>query len=310
MSVLVLGEHREGVLSSAMPHVVAAARQLSDDVDVVIVGFDVNLALGEAAKLDGVRHVLAADSVHLVHPLAEDVTQVLLPLMDNYSHLLVANSAIGRSVLPRVAALLDVSPISDVIAINDEDTFVRPAYAGSVLETVRSKDTKKLLTIRPTAFEPVEILPRMNARFEVAATAAPSNQVQFVSEDIDENDGPTLSSARIVVSGGRGVGSADNFLLLAQLADKLNAAIGASRAAVDAGFVPNDLQVGQTGKIIAPELYIAVGISGAIQHQAGMQDSKVIVAINQDPEAPIFRIADYGLVGDLLEVLPELERKL
>lgn len=310
MSVLVLGEHREGVLSSAMPHVVAAARQISDDVDIVIVGFDVNLALGEAAKLDGVRHVLAADSVHLVHPLAEDVTQVILPLMDNYTHLLVANNVMGRSVLPRVAALLDVSPISDVIAINDEDTFVRPAHAGSVLETVRSKDTKKLLTIRPTAFEPVEILPRMNARFAVAATAEPSNQVQFVSEDIDENDGPMLSNARIVVSGGRGVGSADNFLLLAQLADKLNAAIGASRAAVDAGFVPNDLQVGQTGKIIAPELYIAVGISGAIQHQAGMQDSKVIVAINQDPEAPIFRIADYGLVGDLLEVLPELERKL
>lgn len=310
MSVLVLGEHREGVLSSAMPHVVAAARQLSDEVDVLVVGFDVNLALGEMAKLEGVRHVLAADSVHLVHPMAEDVTQVILPLMENYSHLLVANGAMGRSVLPRVAALLDVSPISDVIAIKDDATFVRPAYAGSVLETVRSNDAKKLLTIRPTAFEAVDILPRMSARFATAETAKPSSQVQFVSEDIDENDGPTLASARIVVSGGRGVGSADNFLLLAKLADKLDAAIGASRAAVDAGFVPNDLQVGQTGKIVAPDLYIAVGISGAVQHQAGMQDSKVIVAINQDPEAPIFRIADYGLVGDLLEVLPELERKL
>ena len=310
MSVLVLGEHREGVLNSAMPHVVAAARQLSEDVDVLIVGFDVNLALGDAATLDGVRRVMAADSVHLVHPMAEDVTNVILPLMENYTHLLVANSAMGRSVLPRVAALLDVSPISDVIAIKEATTFVRPAYAGSVLETVRSKDAKQLLSIRPTAFEPVDRLPRMNARFEVAATAEPSSQVQFVSEDFDENDGPTLSNARVVISGGRGVGSADNFLLLAALADKLNAAIGASRAAVDAGFVPNDLQVGQTGKIVAPELYIAIGISGAIQHLAGMQDSKVIVAINQDPEAPIFRIADYGLVGDLLEVLPELERKL
>ena len=310
MSVLVLGEHREGVLNSAMPHVVAAARQLSEDVDVLIVGFDVNLALGDAATLDGVRRVMAADAVHLVHPMAEDITNVILPLMENYTHLLVANSAMGRSVLPRVAALLDVSPISDVIAIKEATTFVRPAYAGSVLETVRSKDAKQLLSIRPTAFEPVGRLPRMNARFEVAATAEPSSQVQFVSEAIDENDGPTLPNARVVISGGRGVGSADNFRLLAALADKLNAAIGASRAAVDAGFVPNDLQVGQTGKIVAPELYIAVGISGAIQHQAGMQDSKVIVAINQDPEAPIFRIADYGLVGDLLEVLPELERKL
>ena len=310
MSVLVLGEHREGVLSGAIQNVVAAARQISEDVDVLIVGFDVNLALGEAAKLEGVRHVLAADAVHLVHPLAEDITQVILPLMAHYTHLLVANGATGRSVLPRVAALLDVSPISDVIDIKDDHTFVRPAYAGSVLETVRSKDDKVLLTIRPTAFEPVNILPRMNARFEVAAPAEPCSQVQFVSEDIDENEGPSLTNARIVVSGGRGVGSADNFLLLAKLADKLEAAIGASRAAVDAGFVPNDLQVGQTGKIVAPELYIAVGISGAIQHQAGMQDSKVIVAINQDPEAPIFRIADYGLVGNLLDVLPELERKL
>lgn len=310
MSVLVLGEHREGSLSGATPNVVAAARQLSEDVDVLIVGFNINSVLDDAAKLDGVRYVVAADAAHFLHPLAEDITQVIVPLMAHYTHLLVANGATGRSVLPRVAALLDVSPISDVIEIKGGDTFVRPAYAGSVLETVRSKDDKVLLTIRPTAFDPVNVLSHTNARVEVAATAEPCRQVQFVSEDIDENEGPSLTDARIVVSGGRGVGSADNFLLLAKLADKLEAAIGASRAAVDAGFVPNDLQVGQTGKIVAPELYIAVGISGAIQHQAGMQDSKVIVAINQDPEAPIFRIADYGLVGNLLDVLPELERKL
>lgn len=310
MSVLVLGEHREGVLSTSTARIVAAARELSDEVDVLIVGFDINLALGEVAKLEGVRHVLAADAVHLVHPLAEDVTQVVLPLMANYSHLLAATSALGRSVLPRVAALLDVSPVSDVVAIQSEDTFVRPAYAGGVLETVRSRDAVKLLTVRPTAFDPVEVLPRMAARFEVVEPGEACTLAQFVSEDIEENAGPVLTSANTVISGGRGVGSAENFMLLARVADKLNAAIGASRAAVDAGFVPNDLQVGQTGKVVAPRLYIAVGISGAIQHQAGMQDSKVIVAINQDPDAPIFRVADYGLVGDLFDVLPELERKL
>ena len=310
MSVLVFGEHRQGVLSTATARAVAAARQLSDEVDVLIVGFDITAVLSDAAKLEGVRRVLAAEAAHLAHPLAEDVTHVMLPLMAHYTHLLVAASALGRSVLPRVAALLDVSPISEVIAIQSSDTFVRPAYAGGVLETVRSHDEAMLLTVRPSAFDPVATLPRMTATIEAVDTAEPNGMVQFVSEAIDQHDGPVLASANVVISGGRGVGSAENFKLLAKVADKLHAALGASRAAVDAGFVPNDLQVGQTGKVVAPALYIAVGISGAIQHQAGMQDSKVIVAINQDPGAPIFQIADYGLVGDLHEVLPELERKL
>lgn len=309
MSVLVLGAQRHGKLDEATARVVAAACQLDHNVDLLLMGNDLVTASAEAATLAGVQRVLVAEAPHLEHLVAEDATAVVLTIIDNYTHVLAAADTTGRNILPRVAARKDVAPISDIVAAESADTFIRPIYAGSALATVRTASPLKVLTVRTTAFDPVSAQGTAAPVESIDAPAA-TIQVQFVAEQRDDSERPDLASARVVISGGRGIGSGENFTLIERVATKLNAAVGASRAAVDAGFVSNDLQVGQTGKVVAPELYIAVGISGAIQHLAGMQNSKTIVAINQDPDAPIFQVADYGLVGDLFEILPELERKL
>jgi electron transfer flavoprotein alpha subunit len=262
----------------------------------------------QAAKLDGVARVRVADHAAYAHQLAEPLADLLVRLADGYSHVLASSSTTGKNVLPRLAALKDVAAISDILDVVSVDTFKRPIYAGNAIATVQSADPLKVLTVRSTAFDAVS--ESGNASIEVVDVAVDNSLSSFVDEQLEQSERPELGAARVVISGGRGMGNGENFKLLDGIADKLGAAIGASRAAVDAGFVPNDMQVGQTGKIVAPELYIAVGISGAIQHLAGMKDSKVIVAINKDEEAPIFQVADYGLVGDLFQILPELEQKL
>ena len=313
MTVLLLVDHHDGAIAAATRSAIAACRGLGDIV-ALVAGDGVGAVAEAAARIEGVAKVLVADEARLGHALAEPLAALVVSLACDgaYAHVVSAATATGKNVLPRAAALLDVQPISDVIAVHDSDEFVRPIYAGSALATVRSRDATKVLTIRAAAFEPVaadggaapiETLPPM-------ADAAPADLSRFVSAELSQSERPDLASARVVVSGGRGMGSGENFRLLEPIADRLGAAIGASRAAVDSGFVPNDHQVGQTGKIIAPELYLAVGISGAIQHLAGMKDSKVIVAINKDADAPIFQVADYGLVADLFTALPELEAEL
>jgi electron transfer flavoprotein alpha subunit len=279
------------------------------DVHVLVVGEHCGPAAEAAAKLPGVAKVLKADAPHYAHRLAEPVAELLVVLAPGYSHILAPATASGKNILPRLAALLDVQILTDVTAIGDADTFVRPIYAGSVLVTVKSADAKKVLTVRVSSFDPIATDGGSAAIETTTVTADPSIST-FLSANIIKHERPDLTSARVVVSGGRGVGSAEHFHLLDKLAGLLNAAIGASRAAVDAGYAPNDLQVGQTGKIVAPDLYVAIGISGAIQHLAGMKDSKVIVAINKDPDAPIFQVADYGLVADLFKAIPELEQAL
>ncbi|MEC9304937.1 MAG: FAD-binding protein [Pseudomonadota bacterium] len=308
MSILVLADLHEGQLASATAHVVAAAQAIGGDIDVLVAGEGVQAAADEAAKLDGVRKVRVADNAVYAHQLAEPMGALLVELAGDYTHVLASASTTGKNVLPRLAALKDVSQLSDVIGIESADTFLRPIYAGNAIATVKSDDALKVITVRTTAFDAVG--QGGSAAVEAVAFAADNSQSSFVKEELAQSDRPELGGAKVVISGGRGMGNGENFKLLDGIADKLGAAIGASRAAVDAGFVPNDMQVGQTGKIVAPELYIAVGISGAIQHLAGMKDSKVIVAINKDDEAPIFQVADYGLVGDLFEILPELESKL
>ena len=308
MSILVLADLHEGQLASATAHVVAAAQAIGGDIDVLVAGEGVQAAADAAAKLDGVRKVRVADNAVYAHQLAEPVGALLVELAGDYTHVLASASTTGKNVLPRLAALKDVSQLSDVIGIESADTFLRPIYAGNAIATVKSDDALKVITVRTTAFDAVG--QGGSAAVEAVAFAADNSQSSFVKEELAQSDRPELGGAKVVISGGRGMGNGENFKLLDGIADKLGAAIGASRAAVDAGFVPNDMQVGQTGKIVAPELYIAVGISGAIQHLAGMKDSKVIVAINKDDEAPIFQVADYGLVGDLFEILPELESKL
>ena len=308
MSILVLADLHEGQLASATAHVVAAAQAIGGDIDVLVAGEGVQAAADAAAKLDGVRKVRVADNAVYAHQLAEPMGALLVELAGDYTHVLASASTTGKNVLPRLAALKDVSQLSDVIGIESADTFLRPIYAGNAIATVKSDDALKVITVRTTAFDAVG--QGGSAAVEAVAFAADNSQSSFVKEELAQSDRPELGGAKVVISGGRGMGNGENFKLLDGIADKLGAAIGASRAAVDAGFVPNDMQVGQTGKIVAPELYIAVGISGAIQHLAGMKDSKVIVAINKDDEAPIFQVADYGLVGDLFEVLPELEHKL
>ena len=308
MSILVLADLHEGQLASATAHVVAAARAIGGDIDVLVAGEGVQAAADAAAKLDGVRKVRVADNAVYAHQLAEPMGALLVELAGDYTHVLASASTTGKNVLPRLAALKDVSQLSDVIGIESADTFLRPIYAGNAIATVKSDDALKVITVRTTAFDAVG--QGGSAAVEAVAFAADNSQSSFVKEELAQSDRPELGGAKVVISGGRGMGNGENFKLLDGIADKLGAAIGASRAAVDAGFVPNDMQVGQTGKIVAPELYIAVGISGAIQHLAGMKDSKVIVAINKDDEAPIFQVADYGLVGDLFEILPELESKL
>lgn len=312
MSILVIAEHHDGQLADATAHVVAAAQQIQQagggDIELLVIGDGVQAVAESAAGLDGVSKVRVADNAVYAHQLAEPTAELIASLAEEYSHVLAAASTTGKNVLPRVAALKDVSQLSDVIAVAGADTFKRPIYAGNAIATVRSGDALKVVTVRATAFDAVGESP--SATIEAVDTVVENTLSSFVSEELATGDRPELGSAKVVISGGRGMGNGENFKLLEGIADKLGAAIGASRAAVDAGFVPNDMQVGQTGKIVAPDLYIAVGISGAIQHLAGMKDSKVIVAINKDDEAPIFQVADYGLVADLFEALPELESKL
>ena len=300
MAALVLAEHDNAALKPATLNAVAAAKEIAGaDIDILVAGKDCR----------GVRKVLLAEDPAYEHGLAENMAPLLVNLAESYSHLLAPATTSGKNVMPRVAALLDVMQISDISAVVAPDTFVRPIYAGNALATVQSKDLVKVITVRGTAFPPGEAAGGSAVIEPVAATGS-AGLSEFLGAELSKSERPELTSARIVVSGGRGMQSGDNFHLLEKVADKLGAAVGASRAAVDAGFVPNDYQVGQTGKIVAPELYIAVGISGAIQHLAGMKDSKVIVAINKDEEAPIFQIADYGLVGDLFKILPELADEL
>ncbi|MEL7982945.1 FAD-binding protein [Vreelandella titanicae] len=308
MSILVLADLHEGQLAGATAHVVAAAQAIGGDIDVLVAGEGVQAAAEAAAKLDGVSKVRVADNAVYAHQLAEPMGALLVELADGYTHVLASASTTGKNVLPRLAALKDVSQLSDVIAVDSADTFKRPIYAGNAIATVKSDDVLKVITVRSTGFDAVGT--SGSATVEAVDVVVDNNQSSFVKEELAQSDRPELGGAKVVISGGRGMGNGENFKLLDGIADKLGAAIGASRAAVDAGFVPNDMQVGQTGKIVAPDLYIAVGISGAIQHLAGMKDSKVIVAINKDDEAPIFQVADYGLVGDLFEILPELESKL
>ena len=308
MTSLVLLEHEAGSIKQPSRSAVAAAVALGD-VHVLVAGTDTAAAAAAAAKLPGVAKVLVADGADTAHLMAEPMAALLVSLAPAYSHLLAATTAVGKNIMPRVAALLDSQPISDIAAVVDADTFVRPIYAGNALATVKSSDTKKVITVRAASFDPVAAEGGSATIEAVAAVASPAIS-SFLGAELSKSERPELTAARVVVSGGRGMQTGDNFKLLDPIADKLGAAVGASRAAVDAGFVPNDYQVGQTGKIVAPDLYVAVGISGAIQHLAGMKDSKVIVAINKDEEAPIFQVADYGLVADLFVALPELAAEL
>lgn len=308
MSILVIAEHEHGVLKPATLSAVAAATGLGGAVHILVAGAQCNEVAQAAARIAGLTTVLCAQAAHYQDQLPEDIALLVRSLVADYSHIVAAATSYGKNLLPRVAALLDVAAISDVTAIVSPDTFVRPIYAGNVLATVQSKDKTKVITVRPTAFAAPDMTG--NAPVEAVAPLAASKLSRLIGQERTQSARPDLTGARVVVSGGRGVGSVENFSVLEKLADRLNAAMGASRAAVDAGFAPNDWQVGQTGKIVAPELYVAVGISGAIQHLAGMKDSKVIVAINKDPEAPIFGIADYGLVSDLFEAVPQLTAQL
>ncbi len=310
MPALVVAEHDNSALKSATLNAIAAAKAIAGtEVDVIVAGRSCRSVAEAAAQIPGVNRVLLADDPAYEHGLAENVAPLLVSLAQHYTHLLAPATTAGKNLMPRVAALLDVMQISDISAVVSPDTFVRPIYAGNALATVQSKDPIKVITVRGTAFPPGEAAGG-SAAIETVATTGETGLSHFVRAELSKSERPELTSARVIISGGRGMQSGDNFHLLEKVADKLGAAVGASRAAVDAGFVPNDYQVGQTGKIVAPELYIAVGISGAIQHLAGMKDSKVIVAINKDEEAPIFQVADYGLVGDLFKVLPELADEL
>ena len=311
MSILVLAEHDNASVNPSVLHTIGAARRVGGDVHVLVAGPAATPALNAAAQIDGVGKVLHADAAHLDPPVAENVaaTMAALARSGGYTHVLAPATSYGKNVAPRIAALLDTAQISEIIAVESADTFVRPIYAGNAFATVQSADPIKVITVRTTAFDAVPATGG-GASIERIEAAADTGLCKVVKREVVKSDRPDLASARIVISGGRGLGNAENFRLLEGLADRLNAAIGASRAAVDAGYVPNEYQVGQTGKVVAPELYIAVGISGAIQHLAGMKDSKVIVAINKDPEAPIFQIADYGLVGDLFEIIPQLTKEL
>ena len=309
MSILVLAEHNNEILKEATKKAITAASKIANPVHVLVAGIDCANAANDAASTEGVEKVLLAENSQYKNMLSEPISELLIDLMSEYDYLVSAATTNGKNILPRVAALIDTQMISDIISIESSDTFKRPIYAGNVIATVQSTDAKKVITVRATAFESVEV---GNASVEKVAVdkVFDAGVSSFLSEEIAESDRPELTAANIVISGGRGMQNGDNFKLIESIADKLNAAMGASRAAVDAGFVPNDMQVGQTGKIVAPDLYIAVGISGAIQHLAGMKDSKIIVAINKDEDAPIFQVADYGLVADLFEALPALESQL
>ena len=308
MSILVVAEHDNDSIKISTLNTVTAALAIGDDVHVLVAGVGCQAAVSAAAEIAGIMKVISADNEAYAHQLPENVAPLLVELAKNYSHILSAATTTGKNLMPRAAAFLDVAQISDIIEVKSKDTFVRPVYAGNAMATVQSSDSVKMITVRTTAY--AEAALGGSATIENSDFVSDQEMATFVSEQLSVSERPELTAASIVISGGRGMQNGENFVLLEKVADKLGAAIGASRAAVDAGFVPNDMQVGQTGKIVAPDLYIAVGISGAIQHLAGMKDSKVIVAINKDEEAPIFQVADYGLVGDLFKVLPELEAAL
>ncbi len=309
MASLVIAEHDNNAIKPATLNTVSAALAVGGEVHVLVAGANARAAADAAARISGVTKVVLADAAYFGDGLAENLADQALALAGAYSHIFLPATAFGRTVAPRIAALLDVAQVSDIIGVVSPDTFTRPIYAGNAIATVQAGDAKIIVTVRATGFDAAALAG--SASVETVSAVPDSGKSQFVSREIAKNDRPELTAAKIIVSGGRGVGSGENYhAVLEPLADKLGAALGASRAAVDAGFVPNDFQVGQTGKIVAPELYIAIGISGAIQHLAGMKDSKVIVAINKDPEAPIFGVADYGLVGDLFTVVPELVKEL
>lgn len=309
MTTLVIAEHDNASIKSATRNTITAAAELGAEITLLVVGSDCQAAANEAASITGVAKVLVADAAVYAHQLPEAVAPLIAQVASNFTHILAPATTTGKNLTPRVAALLDVAQISDIVTIKSTDTFVRPIYAGSALATVQSGDAIKVITVRTTAYAEASA-EGGSASVDAVDSVIEQSVASFVSEELSVSERPSLSAASIIISGGRGMQSGDNFVLLEKVADKLGAGIGASRAAVDAGFVPNDYQVGQTGKIVAPDLYIAVGISGAIQHLAGMKDSKVIVAINKDEEAPIFQVADYGLVADLFVALPELEAAL
>ncbi len=309
MSILVLAEHNNIDIKSSTLNTISAASQIEKEIDVLVTGFQCEDLAKKISKCEKVSKVILVDNEKLKNPIAENIEPIVLSIADKYSHIMAPATTFGKNIFPRIAVKLDLAQISDVIKIISSDTFMRPIYAGNAIATVKSNDKTKIITIRPTSFDPVETSGGSdvveNLEFETQ-----NNTVEFIDREESQSERPELSTARVVISGGRGLQSAENFKLLNEIADKLNAAVGASRAAVDAGYVSNDYQVGQTGKVVVPDLYIAVGISGAIQHLAGMKESKVIVAINKDEEAPIFNVADYGLNADLFEVLPQLSSEL
>ncbi len=311
MATLIVAEHDNSTLKPATLNTVAAAAAIGGEVALLVAGEGCQAVADQAAQVTGIAKVLLADNAAYGHQLAENVAPLIAELVkaSGFGYVLAPATTTGKNLLPRVAALLDVGQLSDIVSVESADTFKRPIYAGNAIATVKSLDAIKVITVRGTAFDPVAA-EGGSASIEAVTTVQDAALSRFVGEEVAKSDRPELTSARVIISGGRGMGNGENFALLEKVADKLGAAVGASRAAVDAGFVPNDMQVGQTGKIVAPELYIAVGISGAIQHLAGMKDSKVIVAINKDEEAPIFQVADYGLVADLFEAVPDLEAKL
>jgi electron transfer flavoprotein alpha subunit len=309
MSILVIAEHDNSSLNVATLNSVTAAQAIGGDIDLLVAGEGCQAAAEQASKVAGIGKVLVADNAAYAHHLAENIAPLIAEVGAGYSHILATATTTAKNIMPRAAALMDVQAVSDISAVVSADTFKRPIYAGNVIATVQSSDAIKVLTVRGTAFD-AAAAEGGSASIEAVASAHDAGLTSFVGEEVAESDRPELTAAEIVISGGRGMGNGENFDMLYSIADKLGAAVGASRAAVDAGFVPNDMQVGQTGKIVAPDLYVAVGISGAIQHLAGMKDSKVIVAINKDEEAPIFSVADYGLVADLFSALPEFESQL
>ena len=309
MSILVVAEHENSEIKAVTLNTIAAGVAIGGDIHVLVAGQDCAAAGEAASKIMGVAKVLVADSAEYANGIAENLTPLVLSLSDDYEHMLANSTSFGKNLMPRVAAMLDVQQISEISGVTSADTFDRPTYAGNAIATVQTSDAKKVITVRGTAFDPVAA-EGGSASIENIGGQGDAGLTSYVGSEISKSERPELTSARVIISGGRGMQSGDNFPMLEKVADLLNAAVGASRAAVDAGFVPNDYQVGQTGKIVAPELYIAIGISGAIQHLAGMKDSKVIVAINKDEEAPIFQVADYGLVADLFQAVPELEEAL
>ena len=309
MGILVLAEHNNKELKASTLSAITAASQINEQIEVLVVGSSCLEVINKLKNVKLVKKIIVVDNSDYVNPIAELISPIIVSLADNYTHFVAPASTFGKNIMPRVAVLLDVAQLSDIIKIESSDIFIRPIYAGNAVATIQSKDPKKIITIRSTSFEPA-ITEGGNAEIKKLEFTSKTSITEFISREENKSERPELSTARIVISGGRGLGSADNFSLLNKIADKLKAAVGASRAAVDAGYISNDSQVGQTGKVVVPDLYIAVGISGAIQHLAGMKESKIIVAINKDEEAPIFNVADYGLHGDLFDILPQLSSEL